>query len=567
MEMRSELNERQRQAAETAQGPVLVVAGPGTGKTKTLVAHVVYLIQQLQGSPDRLLVLAFTKKTAEEIQERLRGLIADAPRVLTFHALCYELLGTVRIATTVEQLQVIKELTRPAAYGSLSLREVALLISRFKNMAEGTDVLKRLVQTYDEAMRAQELLDFDDLLVRMVALLERDEPIRLRLQARFDHILVDEFQDTNQLQYRLLRLLNRTDNVFVIGDPNQSIYGFRGASGGIFDQFYTDFPTSTVVTLTTNYRSRPEIVVVGNAVFADAPQLRPYTQRKGLARVVQVYNEYSEADWVLGEIQRAIGGSDMLSGVSNDDASDHRTFKDFAILYRNRSVARVLQRRIVDSGLPYQVVGEGSPYEQAHVQTMIALLRSVLLGHVVPGLSDKQRTLVGWLAEKVSSDVPHVVAEKVAGELGLETDPGIQQFIGTLVRFPDLASAIAYFDALAESNFFDAAADAITLLTIHASKGLEFPYVFLVGTEDDILPYAKADIAEEKRLFYVAVTRAKEQLTMLYATRRGGSERTPSQFVGAIDSKLLPREIDGALARDQRLAGVRARKRSQQSLF
>jgi superfamily I DNA/RNA helicase len=576
MEFLKQLNREQQKAVQVETGPVLIVAGPGTGKTKTLTARIAYLIAEGTARPEQILALTFTKKAAEEMAVRVHVLLKQLgktngqPKVSTFHALCHELLGgELHFATEPQRLQIIKRLPKPAEYKGFSARELGLLISRAKNLAEDDAELGKLVQAYDAALQELELVDFDDLLVRTRKLLEQDDDARKSVQARFTHILVDEFQDTNRLQYELLQLLRGTPNLFVIGDPLQSIYGFRGATGGIFDQFRADFPEATVITLGTNYRSAPQVVALSNALFTDAPNLLPHATTTGQVRAVQVLNEYSEAAWVLGEIQRAIGGGDMLKAVSDDDALLHRTLKDFAIVYRNRSAAVAMQKAVADSGLPYQVVGDGSPYEQPQVLAIIALLRSAQTGEPaqLEGFSPTQAKAVQDLLGQTEGALPHALAEKIMAVLGFEKSPALQQFIGSLVRFKTLAEAVAHLEAIAETRFYDPTADAITLLTIHASKGLEFPHLFLIGAEEGILPHARASEDEEKRLFYVAITRAKERLDIVHAIKRGGEPAELSRFVRGLDPGLLPREIDPNLATDQRRAQKRAARASQQTLF
>jgi DNA helicase II / ATP-dependent DNA helicase PcrA len=570
-----ELNQEQRRAVEAGEGPVLIVAGPGTGKTKTLAARIAYLIDHGKVPPERILALTFTKKAAEEMRERVVKMLATGtthavPHISTFHALCHELLGNdLHFATDSERLQVIKQLMRPLQYKKVSPRELGLLISRAKNMAEDEPELGAVVQDYNDGLQELGLIDFDDLLVRTRDLLQEDADKRTALQERFSYILIDEFQDTNRLQYELLQLLRGTENMFVIGDPLQSIYGFRGANGGIFDQFKTDFPQALAIVLTINYRSVPEVVGLSNAIFTAAPNLQPHTIQPGRVRAVRVLNEYSEANWVLSEIQRAIGGGDMLRAVSDDDPSIHRTLKDFAILYRNRSAAITMQKCIVDSGLPYQVVGDGSPYERPQIQAVIALLRSALTGEPaqMEGFSANQTKALQDMLGQIEHALPHAFAEKIVDILGFEPSVSLQQFIGTLVHFADLSQAVDYFDRIAETHFYDPGSDAITLITIHASKGLEFPHVFLIATEDGVLPYARADPDEERRLFYVAVTRAKNQLDVLHAGKRHGGAATASPFITELDPAILPRETDPNMAQDQRRAMKRAVKRSQQTLF
>ncbi|HSW98272.1 MAG TPA: ATP-dependent helicase [Candidatus Saccharimonadales bacterium] len=577
MDFLEQLNPQQRAAVEQGDGPVLIVAGPGTGKTKTLTARIAHIVATGKARPGQILALTFTKKAAGEMQERVGLLLKRAgaggdaqPYISTFHALCHELLGGgVAFASDAQRLQIIKQLTKPAELKGVSARELGLLISRAKNMAEDDPALTKLVQQYDASLAALGLADFDDLLVRTRQLLQTDAAARASVQKRFSYILVDEFQDTNRLQYELLQLLRGNDNLFVIGDPLQSIYGFRGAGGGIFEQFRTDFPQAMAVALTVNYRSVPEVVALSNALFPAAPQLTPHSQAHGRVQAVQVLNEYSEAAWVLSEIQKAIGGGDMLRAVSDDDAGLHHGLRDFAILYRNRSAALAVQKAVANSGLPYQVVGEGSPYEQPQVLAVIALLRAALSGEpaALEGFSRTQAKAVQDLLGQTDGVLPHLLAEKIALLLGFDQSPALRQFAGSLVRFKTLRAAVSHLDAIEGNQFYDPQADVVTLLTIHASKGLEFPHVFIIGAEEGVLPHHRADPEEEKRLFYVAATRARERLDILHTMKRGGEPAELSRFVRGTPPALLPRHTDPNLAADQRRAQKRAAKNSQQSLF
>jgi DNA helicase II / ATP-dependent DNA helicase PcrA len=619
MSVLDDLNQAQAKAAQIMRGPVLIIAGPGTGKTKTLTAHIVHLIQSGEAKPEQILALTFTKKAAEEMRNRVQAMLAkfgvpsderaasfdggnstgaepegddrdlrlgrhrparerfpaakeglSHPKIATFHALCHELLGgEFEFVPEPLRLQIIKKLSKPPELKTLPTREVALLISRAKNLAHESPELAKLTKAYDDALAEQNLIDFDDLLVRTRELLEQDESKRAAVQKAYTHILVDEFQDTNLLQYELLKLMRGTDNLFVIGDPNQSIYGFRGASGGIFEEFTCDFPNASVVPLQVNYRSAPEVVRMANHIFAEAPDLAPHAEASGRVRAVRVLNEYSEANWVLAEVQKAIGGGDMLKAVSDDDRAVHRTLADFAVLYRNRSAAKTFQKVLADSGLPYQVVGDGSPYDQPQVQALLALLRSAHTGKEpqLEGYSAAEIRAIHQMLQDAPQASPAAAAEQLVGKLGFEPDANLQQFLNSLVRFADLPAALKYFDDIAEQGFYDPAADAITLLTIHASKGLEFSHVFLLGAEEGILPHTKADTSEEKRLFYVAVTRAKHNLDVLHATHRGGQAAAPSRFVEALGPHIIPKTTDPNLAADIRRVQQRAAKRSQQSLF
>lgn len=571
------LNTQQQEAVEAGEGPVAVIAGPGTGKTKTLTERIMYLIDSGKATSTAILALTFTKKAAEEMRERVSSIVADRqpavslPKITTFHALCNELLGDERpFVNDTQRLQIIKSLARPKELKGLSVRELGLLISRAKNSTSIEDAnMAKAVRAYNKALTEQNMRDFDDLLFDTYTLLLNDEKARHAAQERFMYILVDEFQDTNRLQYELLKLLSGHDNLFVIGDPNQSIYGFRGASGAVFRQFKADFPTVKRITLTANYRSASAIVRLSNALFPKATPLVAQNTFSGQVRAVQVLNEYGEANWVLAEIQRAIGGGDFLQAVSDDVRSIHRRLSDFAVLYRSRPAALTFQKLLAESGLPYQVVGDGSPYEQPQVQAILALLRSAVTGESIKieGFGSAEQRLLEAELAKAHSALPSVLVERIIKILGIETNRDMQQFAGALVRFKDLPSAVNYFDTIAEHGFYDATADAITLLTIHASKGLEFPYVFLIGAEEGILPSGRGDEAEERRLFYVAVTRARENLEIIYAKNRGGEKTEQSRFIQGLPEDVLQRYIDPGIDDQLRRIAKRAAKNSQTKLF
>lgn len=567
------LNEAQHQAATAGQGPVLIVAGPGTGKTKTLTSRVAYLLASGAVQPAELLALTFTKKAAEEMRHRaglLMPAAADAT-ISTFHGLCFELLGDtgLQFVDDARRISIIKSLQKPAGLKQFSARELGLYISRSKNMAGEDPGIRQLAAAYDAELANLRMMDFDDLLLKARDLLRHDEAVRTAAQNRYKHILVDEFQDTNLLQYELLALLRGHDNLFVIGDPNQSIYGFRGASGSIFDRFRQDFPAHNAVTLTANYRSVPQVVQLANEVFPRGSTLRAQGGRLGRVRAVQVLNEYSEAAWVCGAISAEIGGGTMLDAVSDDMREQHRTLRDFAVLYRNRSAAAAVQKAIAESGLPYQIVGEGSPYEQPNVQALIAVMRAMGEGVnlALEGFNSSEMKAIRDLVGDAGPTAPAKLADRLAQILGFAESPGVRQFINVLVRFDTVPEAVAYCERISETGFYDPAADCVTLLTIHASKGLEFPYVFLVGAEEGILPHGQADADEERRLFYVAVTRAQEMLDITYANNRGGKPATVSRFVTELRPSVLPRVTDPKMDADRQRAKKRALKRSQQSLF
>ncbi len=581
-----QINSRQRRAVVAGAGPVLIVAGPGTGKTKTLTARIAHLIEQ-GTAPEHILALTFTNKAAKaarEMRERVTALLPAEvllPHISTFHAFCHEVLRQsgeqIELIPEEQRQELLRRLKQAKNLKGLTVRELGLKISRAKNAAESPDPdAEELLKAYDGALAARRQCDFDDLLLRLRQLLTDDAAFRKKVQQTYRAILVDEFQDTNSLQYDLLELLNLTDNLFVIGDPLQSIYGFRGAHAGIFDQFLQDWPGALRVQLTTNYRSAAEIVRLGCAVFPDTPPLNAHRGAAGQARAIQVLNEHREADWIVTAIEQEIGGSTMLRGSEHHTGQGRaQSFRDFAVLYRSHALARNVRQRLEASGMPCQVAGEGSPYERPDVKAILnGLAYCNGSGELAPFRKLSARQLVTLFAPlKATAGNVRVLASAIAEKLGLEMTGELRQFLNGLARF-DSHGAEAYLEHLetiADQAFYDPAADAITLLTIHASKGLEFRHVFLIGAEEGSLPHMRPghepDLDEERRLFYVAVTRARDRLDILHAQKRSGQPAMPSRFITSLSPDTLPRSVDEGMAKQVQQAQKRARRQSQTSLF
>lgn len=590
MDWLSELNQAQRAAVTSGDGPLLIIAGPGTGKTKTLTYRIGYLLASGRAAPSEILALTFTNKAAEEMRARvikLRG-ATDMPAILTFHGLGYQLLSgyhqAIRFISEPERLLLIKELKKAATLKGLTTRELGLELSRLKNrpLGEKVDdpVLQGLLQHYNQALQARELFDFDDLLQKVHQLLT-EQPRTMP----YKYILVDEFQDTNRLQYQLLRLLNVADNLCAIGDPLQSIYGFRGAGSDVFKHFLSDFPASQTITLTTNYRSVPEVVRLANELYPEAPNLEAFTKQTGEVQAVEVLNEYSEARWIIDRIEQAVGGSDFLRSHQHgyDGPTKARTFKDFAILYRTHNAARPLKKLLAESGIPFQVIGDGLPYERPEIWATMQIMcyladpsddRENRLAPIaaLKKLSPLQRErLLDGLKKKLPMKISEL-AQTIIDQFGFSKNH-TQEFISPLLRFDDqdLTAYSRYVDALEEANFYDPTADMVTLMTIHGAKGLEFSHVFLIAVEEDRLPYKRsggeADSDEEKRLFYVAVTRAREDLDILYAKNRSGCPATVSRFIKELDGSVLPRHKDQTMHAEERRLAKRRIKQSQATLF
>jgi superfamily I DNA/RNA helicase len=593
MKSLAELNEAQRRAATAETEAVMIVAGPGTGKTKTLVARVAWLLESGRARPEEVLAITFTVKAAAQLRERLAALAgpaAEGARVGTFHAValgCLDEDGR-EFVSDAERLAVIRGLERPAGLRGLSARELALRISRYKNVGAGDGeggedggapthedaAVARLARTYSAALEERGRRDFDDVLIEMNAWLATGPELPWR------YVLVDEFQDTSEVQYEIARRLAARGNLFVIGDPRQSIYGFRGAGAGMFDRLARDYPGHAQVTLEANYRSGAEIVRYANGVFAGQDELAP--QRRdgpGRVRVVETLNEYREADWVVEQIEAAVGGTDFARVDSGGEDGGYR-FGDVAVVYRTHRAALAVARRLAASGLPYQVAGGDGPYGQPGLRQVVAAMR-VLGGEAAEAVAAETGVTaveLGALAAPlrgVEEARPSELAGRLAARLGLEAADdrlAMAQLAGVLVRFdgrPDgLTAAAAYMRDLEVAEFFDPAADAITLLTIHAAKGLEFPVVFVVGAHDGGLPHLRADGAndldEERRLFYVAVTRAKERLEISYSRERAGQKVAASRFLDGLTVRPV---VDPGLADQARKRSQARARRAQGSLF
>jgi superfamily I DNA/RNA helicase len=578
-----ELNAEQRCAVEAPDGPLLIVAGPGTGKTKTLTARIVYLLVNKHVASSDILALTFTNKSAREMQERVRALLGDAkpPLITTFHALGHRLLqkqGTYDLIDDATRAQLIRDLPKPAELKGTTARELGLLISRTKTTLQPPINLnvQKLCARYNQALHTANKRDYDDLLRETYELLQQPGA------PHYQYVFVDEFQDTSELQYELLRSLCPAGNIVAIGDPNQSIYAFRGAGAGMFDRFLADFPKARTVQLTTNYRSAPEIVMLANAIFPETTPLTAHRTKPGLARVTQTLNEYTEAAYVLSEIEAGIGGSDMLKAATT---STERQLCDYAVLYRTHRAATALRKQFAESGIPYQVVGEDSPYEQPQVQALIAALRWLATHDEADHQAlPQQRALKHWTlaqCDAALAQLPALEATRVSdlaaqlAELFNLANADTRQFIGTLVQFgaceQGLAACLQHVDAIAEQAFYDPTVNAVTLLTIHASKGLEFDHVFLCAAEDGVLPKLRKtgenNIDEERRLFYVAVTRARHHLDIVYVTQRANEPATLSRFVAQLPAPILLHNLDPNMAAHQKRANKRRQKHAQTKLF
>ncbi len=640
------LNPRQKEAVLHTEGPLLILAGAGSGKTRVITMRAAYLLHK-GALPSSVLAVTFTNKAAREMKERVRSMLrgesGGAPVISTFHSLCLNILrreigrlGYRRdftIYDTSEQISLLRNILSDIRFYDKTFKIEAVLerISRSKNdfaPPPGTasreedkigEVTERLYPKYHEALQTLNAVDFDDLLLLTLKLFREHPEVLQKYRKRFRYLMVDEYQDTNRVQYEFIRLLaGERKNVCVVGDDDQSIYGWRGAHIGNVLDFGKDFPGAVVIRLEQNYRSTGHILKAANSVIKNNRKRMEKTlwtagkEGPKVALFIAADGE-AEAKWVAARIS-------MLRIEKN------LRFEDFAVIYRANLFSKPFEEELRRLRIPYSVVGGTSYFERREIKDLTAYLKiianprddlSLLRAANIPkrglgpsatgklsdfakndslplldafkradeieGLGEKQAASAKGLADLIGryrSDLtqkgsmgrgfkrlteeinytdfirelyktPEASARKLENLDDFiaslsryeseETDPSLQGFLETL----------ALTDMLSEKE--EKAGGGVTLISFHSSKGLEFPVVFIVGVEEEILPHRKSadspeSVEEERRLFYVGITRAMKEL---YITRAGYRIKygkvlpsPPSRFISEIDDELLQR-IDG----------------------
>ena len=531
------LDEDQRRAAEMVEGPVIVLAGPGSGKTQMLTRRLAHLIVERSVPSEACLAVTFTRRATEDLRRRLRALLPpEMPLcpVHSFHSLGLAILrrhapdlglpADFRIADAAERTAALAEamgLTkakagRLVAAVSLAKRTGAAAES---DTADALAVLGRLG-------REQGWVDLDDLVGMAVDLLAGDADIAAAWRQRFRHVCVDEFQDIDERQYRLIELLAAPDgNLCVIGDPDQAIYGFRGADAASFTRLAASFPAARTVRLGRNYRSTGSIAGVAAALIGGAADaVRPMGEPVALRMAA---SEAEEAEQIAATIERLLGGHDLL--VAGEAASP-LGYGDFAVLYRSDAQSAALREALDRAGIPHAKSTPAPITDRPAVRALLdALDRSEGTG------------LAGRIAE---------AAEKLRLD-GLDASAIAEARRWLTALAADDDATLREQAALAtETDFHDARADRVSLLTMHAAKGLEFPVVFVVGLEDGLMPLRwggeRDGEAEERRLLYVAMTRAQDRLYLSRALRRhwrgAVRELPPSPFLRHMPAGLLAEE-------------------------
>lgn len=570
------LDPDQRKAAELTTGPMLIVAGPGTGKTRTLTHRLAYLVSECGVEPAHCLAVTFTRRAANEMRQRLLDLVpskATELRLHTFHGLGLELIrenasalgfpSPPRVADPKKSLKILarrfeltpKEAISRAQELSQWRREHAIGQSGRLGQEGGTRPIENSeisdqAAAYEEALAASCRVDFDDLLILPLRLFFANPSLRSHYRNHFRHVAVDEFQDVDPLQYQLIRQLVRGGgNLCVIGDPDQSIYRFRGADVELFLRFQKDFPTTKRVQLGRNYRSGRYIVRA--AVQAVAPSSlvpdRSLTamRREAAERPVLhgAASDKAEAEFVVATIEKLLGGTSHFSvdsGRVGTNDGEALSFNDFAVLYRTDAQAAPLVEALNRSGIPFQ---KRSHHRLAN-QPAVAEILEVLPSLAEPGGASEVNLerLLGQAANVVASGSTPPLKSNLEAAVEL-LRPLALSCEGTVDDF------LAGISLGAEVDTWDPRAERVTLMTLHGAKGLEFPVVFLVGCEEGLLPFyfpgEEPDLEEERRLFFVGITRAESRLFLSHAARRFryGKVRPaePSPFLRVIEEDLLQR--------------------------
>ncbi len=577
------LSPAQRAAVLCTDQPLIIVAGPGAGKTRTLTARIAHLVQELGAAPESILAITFTNKAAEEMAARLRHLLgadtAGRVTIRTFHAfgamLLHEFGDRLGLAPTFailgddDRLALLKRVAPDL--GQQQLAQAAAFISTAKNHLQTPDLtpaeLSDLYQTYQAALRQNQAVDFDDLVLLPVRLLETHTDVRETIHGRFRWLSVDEYQDINLAQYQLLRLLTAGGaNLCVIGDPDQAIYGFRGADYRYFLRFEQDYPDARRLLLDQNYRSTQIILDAAIQVISRNPNRQALTIFSEFVEQVKLDvhpapTDKAEAEFIVHQIEQMVGGTSLFS-LDSARASGHesapRSFADFAVLYRLSAQSRALAEAFERSGIPYQTVGQTPLYEYKTVREVLAYLWLLHNPHsqvhldLIAG-AGRSLSFQAELAASRSEMSAAQLVERVAAFLRASRSLGdadsvrLEQLTRRAAPFSsDLAAFLEATALQSETDFYDPRADRVTLMTLHASKGLEFPVVFIAGCEEGLLPYVRAgeppDIEEERRLFYVGMTRAHKKLVLSHARTRflfgQRMQNPPSRYLLDIASAL-----------------------------
>ena len=649
-ELLNGMNPRQKEAVLHTDGPLLLMAGAGSGKTRVLTHRIAYLIEEKEVNPWNILAITFTNKAAKEMKERVNAILASGGEdvwVSTFHSMCVRILrrdvdfiGYNRNFTIIdssEQLTLMKRILKelnidPKKYdprsilGTISQAKNSLQTPQDFAKMQGSyyeEIVAKCYAAYQKELQYNQCMDFDDLIMNTIRLFEENPDSLTYYQNKFHYIHVDEYQDTNHAQYTLVNLLaGRFRNLCVVGDADQSIYGWRGADMQNILDFEKDYPDAAVILLEQNYRSTKNILSAANQVIENNSNRKPknlWTENKEGNKITyyRADNERDETRFIVDRMQEEI-------------RSNHRNYGDFAILYRTNAQSRVMEETLLKANIPYKMVGGHKFYDRKEIKDILAYLNvlanpqdSISFERIVnspkrgigPGSIEKLRSFAslhewplleaaqnvelaniggkagqqlgsfGEMIQEVTQMIPYLTVTELTKEVldrsGYLEDLKIQNTLEAQARIENLEEFLTVtqeFDKQFEQQNEEDAdapeekltvflndlalvsdidnleedASQVTLMTLHAAKGLEFPVVFLIGLEEGVFPLSRAlmeesELEEERRLAYVGITRAEEALYLTNAFSRTLYGRTqynrPSRFVEEIDQELL--EIEG----------------------
>ena len=620
MKIYDSLNDKQKEAVFYSDGPLLILAGAGSGKTRVLTHRVAYLIHEKNVNPYNIMAITFTNKAAREMRDRINRLIghgAEAVWVSTFHSACVRILrryidrigynNNFTIYDSDDQKTAIKAACKKLQVDTKFIKERAIMSAismaknnmitpeEYRNSADDirTKIISKVYEEYQSRLKKNNALDFDDLLVKTIELFKSDKEVLMAYQDRLQYIMVDEYQDTNKVQFEFIKLLaDKYKNICVVGDDDQSIYKFRGADISNILNFEQIFTGTKVIKLEQNYRSTKNVLEAANQVIAhnySRKQKTLWTEREAgdLVEFRQLDNEYHEAEFIVNSIK------DLIDENRYD-------YKDIACLYRTNAQSRVIEEALLKENIPYKIIGGQNFYQRKEIKDLIAYLKTISNGDDdfavrriinVPkrgigattiekvqkyaddnnmsfyqALEDKKcRISLGPRAEgKVNSFVYFIqrmkaeleydsisdLMENILSETGYEAElkmedtdeanarlENISEFFNKIVDYEDkckqagkennLDEFLEEIALVADIDNFDENENYVVLMTVHSAKGLEFPKVFLCGMEDGLFPSKmtllsddKSEIEEERRLCYVAITRAMDSITMTSAKRR-----------------------------------------------
>lgn len=630
------LNDEQARAVRTTDGPLLIQAGAGSGKTKTLTHRIAHIIDSGLATPYNILAVTFTNKAATEMRERVAKLLGFDPNnrsfmpfMGTFHSICVRLLRQDGdYAKVPKNFVIFDELDRTSAIKKISkqlsidekafpARSLGGLISSAKNelidpsryagmaSSPAQHEAARVYPVYQKALKDAGALDFDDLIAKAVHMLEGSRELRSKWQQQFKYIMIDEYQDTNAAQYKLIQLLvNKHKNIAVVGDDWQSIYSWRGADFRNILNFERDYPNCTIIKLEQNYRSTKAILDAAHMIITKNQQRsdkKLWTKAgDGLpVQVLQASSERSESEAIIRRVRNSVDGSG-------------REYKDFAVLYRTNAQSRSIEEAFIHYNIPYRIVGGVRFYDRKEIKDIVAYLRlmyqpqdttsfdrivnvptrgigtkslqvfndwrdqqgmnlQTALSRVqeFEAITPKARTALFELGEMLESMRRVMSEDNVRDTINAlinrlnylhYLDDGTAQGESRQENVKELLSTAEEYSDLGLDGFLEEVAllsdvennkksgDAVTLMTLHGAKGLEFPVVFMVGLEETIFPHSRAlydqtEMEEERRLCYVGMTRAREELYLLYASSRllygGVQHNPPSRFIADIAGDLL----------------------------